>query len=46
MTENIVEMRNISKSFGAVTALRDVTLSLPPASVLGLVDDNAAANRL
>lgn len=42
MSANLVEMRHISKSFGAVTALRDVNLTLPHGSVLGLVGDNAA----
>jgi ABC-type sugar transport system ATPase subunit len=42
MSANLVEMRRISKSFGAVTALSDVTLTLPHGSVLGLVGDNAA----
>ncbi|MBJ3763809.1 sugar ABC transporter ATP-binding protein [Maribius pontilimi] len=42
MSANLIEMRNISKSFGAVTALSDVTLTLPHGSVLGLVGDNAA----
>jgi len=42
MTENLVEMRHISKSFGAVKALSDVSLSLPHGSVMGLVGDNAA----
>jgi simple sugar transport system ATP-binding protein len=42
MTGNFVEMRGISKSFGAVTALVDVSIDVPPAGVLGLVGDNAA----
>ena len=42
MSEYLVDMRKISKSFGAVTALKDVTLTLPHGSVLGLVGDNAA----
>ncbi|MEM6889426.1 MAG: ATP-binding cassette domain-containing protein [Pseudomonadota bacterium] len=39
---NLIEMRYISKTFGAVTALRDVSLTVPYSSVLGLVGDNAA----
>ena len=38
----IVEMRNISKAFGAVQALRDVDLQLYPGEILGLVGDNSA----
>ena len=38
----IVEMRNISKAFGAVQALRNVDLVLYPGEVLGLVGDNSA----
>ncbi|MEM8552449.1 MAG: ATP-binding cassette domain-containing protein [Pseudomonadota bacterium] len=38
----LVEMRHITKSFGAVTALKDVSLALEPGGVLGLVGDNAA----
>jgi len=38
----LVEMRGISKSFGAVSALRHVSLSVLPGSVVGLVGDNAA----
>ena len=42
MTAPFIEMRDISKTFGAVTALAHVDLSLPPGGVLGLVGDNAA----
>jgi simple sugar transport system ATP-binding protein len=38
----IIEMRHISKSFGAVRALADVDLRLYPGEVLGLVGDNSA----
>ena len=38
----IVEMRRISKAFGAVTALADVDLILYPGEILGLVGDNSA----
>src|SRR3546814_10966919 len=38
----IVEMRKISKSFGAVRALHEVDLRLMPGEVLGLVGDNSA----
>src|SRR5215470_10518435 len=38
----IIEMRRISKSFGAVRALVDVDLHLMPGEILGLVGDNSA----
>ena len=40
--EPIVDMRSIEKSFGAVRALRDVSLVLYPGEILGLVGDNSA----
>ncbi|MEO7221409.1 MAG: ATP-binding cassette domain-containing protein [Devosia sp.] len=38
----IIEMRNISKSFGAVRALHNVNFTLRPGEILGLVGDNSA----
>ena len=38
----IVEMKGISKSFGAVRALVEVDLVLHPGEILGLVGDNSA----
>jgi len=38
----ILEMRHISKSFGAVTALVDVSIKLRRGEVLALVGDNGA----
>jgi simple sugar transport system ATP-binding protein len=38
----LVEMRGISKSFGAVKALIDVDLKIRPGEILGLVGDNSA----
>ena len=38
----ILELKNISKSFGAVKALTDVNLDLQQGEILGLVGDNAA----
>ena len=38
----IIEMRRISKTFGAVRALVDVDLILKPGEILGLVGDNSA----
>ena len=42
MTVPLVEMRDISKSFGPVQALVDVNLALMPGEILGLVGDNSA----
>ena len=39
---HVVEMRDISKSFGAVRALHKVNLRLKPGEILGLVGDNSA----
>ncbi|HEX6120781.1 MAG TPA: ATP-binding cassette domain-containing protein [Dongiaceae bacterium] len=41
-TAPIVEMRHISKAFGAVRALSDVDLRLYPGEIMGLVGDNSA----
>jgi simple sugar transport system ATP-binding protein len=38
----VIEARNISKSFGAVRALQDVSLEVGKGEVLGLIGDNAA----
>ncbi len=38
----VIDVEHISKSFGAVTALRDVTMHLDKGEVLGLVGDNGA----
>ena len=45
MTEPVVEMRSINKSFGPVRALINVDLTLAPGEILGLVGDNSAGNR-
>jgi simple sugar transport system ATP-binding protein len=37
-----VEMKNISKTFGAVRALQNVNFEIMPAEIIGLVGDNAA----
>ena len=41
-TPVILEMNRISKSFGAVTALVDVSIKLRQGEVLALVGDNGA----
>lgn len=38
----LIEMRNVSKSFGAVNALVNVNLTLAPGEIIGLVGDNSA----
>jgi ABC-type sugar transport system ATPase subunit len=38
----ILRAENVSKRFGPVTALREVTLRLEPGEVLGLIGDNGA----
>ncbi len=40
--ESILEVRNVSKSFGAVTALTDVSFSVGKEEIIGLVGDNGA----
>ena len=42
MTPPIIEMRDISKAFGAVQALTGVDLTLHAGEILGLVGDNSA----
>jgi ABC-type sugar transport system ATPase subunit len=44
MTEGapLLELRGVSKSFGAVQALKNINLSLPPGEVTALVGDNGA----
>lgn len=39
---SILQLKNISKSFGAIKALDDVSLYLNPGEVLGLMGDNGA----
>ena len=38
----ILELTNISKHFGAIHALNDVTMTLEPGEVIGLMGDNGA----
>ncbi len=38
----VLQLRNVSKSFGAIRALADVNLMLEPGEVLGLMGDNGA----
>src|SRR5450755_270623 len=38
----ILELENVSKHFGAIQALTDVSLALEPGQVVGLMGDNGA----
>jgi simple sugar transport system ATP-binding protein len=38
----VLELKNISKHFGAIQAVNDVSLSLEPGEVVGLMGDNGA----
>ncbi len=38
----VLQLRGVSKSFGAIRALNDVNLTLEPGEVLGLMGDNGA----
>jgi simple sugar transport system ATP-binding protein len=42
LAEPVLELKAVSKSFGAIRALSDVDLSLEPGEVLGLMGDNGA----
>jgi simple sugar transport system ATP-binding protein len=42
MTENMVEMRGISKHFGAVSVLEEVSLSVAEGEIVALLGDNGA----
>ena len=39
---SLLELKDVSKHFGAIRALNDVTLSLEPGQVVGLMGDNGA----
>ena len=39
-----IRVEHLSKSFGVVTALEDVSLHLRPGEVLGLIGDNGAVD--
>src|SRR6266700_1306527 len=39
---SLLEVRNVSKSFGAIHAVSDISLSIEPGEVVGLMGDNGA----
>lgn len=44
MSENILEMRHIYKSYGGIKALKDVNLELKKGEVLCLCGENGAGD--
>ena len=42
MAEHIIELKNITKSFGSIYALGGVSLHVDPGEVVGLIGDNGA----
>ena len=42
MSDNLIELRGVSKSYGKVRALNDVTVHVGPCEVLALLGDNGA----
>ena len=42
MPENLIEFNNISKFFGKVIALKDVTMKLKKGEIMWLLGDNGA----
>jgi simple sugar transport system ATP-binding protein len=42
MSENLIELRNVSKSYGKVRALSDVSICVGPSEVVALLGDNGA----
>ena len=44
-SDDVLRVEHISKRFGPVTALRDVSLHLRKGEVLGLLGDTARASR-
>ncbi len=42
IANSLLSLRNVTKSFGAVQALRHVDLDVPPGQVTALIGDNGA----
>ncbi|KRD90342.1 multidrug ABC transporter ATP-binding protein [Bacillus sp. Root147] len=39
---NLLEVRNMAKSFGQIEVLKDVSFNVPPGSIVGFIGDNGA----
>ena len=39
---NVLEIKNLSKSFGSKVVLKDVTFNVPSGSIVGFIGDNGA----
>ena len=39
---NLLEVRNMAKSFGQNEVLKDVSFHVPPGSIVGFIGDNGA----
>ena len=39
---NLLEIKNISKSYGNTVALKNVTFNVPPGAIVGFIGDNGA----
>ena len=42
MSETLIEMRNITKHYGRIQALKDVNLTIRKGEIIGLLGDNGA----
>ena len=43
--DNIIETENLTKRYGGVPVVRDVTLAVPQGSVYGFIGPNGAGKR-
>ena len=41
---DVIEIQGVTRAFGSMVALRNVSLSVAPGSVLGLVGENGAGD--
>ena len=42
MADHLIELRNVTKSFGSVNAVEDVSFFVDDGEVIGLIGDNGA----